>query len=643
MKKQNVTKKALLTSVLSLLICVSMLIGTTYAWFTDSVTVAVNKIQAGTLDLQLLMHNGTEYVDISQSDAPIFGIGSIAQNNNAETLWEPGKTQVAYLAIKNNGTLALKYKVALEVVNKANDLYKVMQYAIIPDAEYQEVGSWAGNGENVAEGKQIVAENVSMAPNATHYFALSIHMSETAGNQYQDGQVDFDLNILATQLEAEFDSFNNTYDKDASYPLGKNAQASEEYTMEEDGIDFKATVNIPKEAPEGEYTLKLSSPQEIEISHDKGIASMKVDIKLMRNAEGVIEEVSNSGIAYPVTIQLPHPFVEMQEIYHNGEKLESFTYDKEAHTVSFTTTHFSPFELKYKDFVDPSAELKYTAIDMKNDKYIIEKGIFVDKNPALFDETLDDENSKYIAVDFVKDGIKHYVVSERASTILVGDADDGGSSYPFENTNCPEVVWIANNALQSAGVAKLNKFEHGTLLILPGTYKETARLEPTTNMDIIGLGNREEVKLIKQKVANKSSSHLHLINCNGAVTREEHICVSIRNLNLDATAKNGTPAMMENAAVQAIRLTKVKCYDLVVKGGTVFYINGKYDARGTYMYVQDTEVVNSLDIEPQGVSAPYNFYYHNLTAKGAPFVEKEQVDAAPIVNKKMDPSDWIWD
>ncbi len=107
MTKQKSTKRALLLSALSLLMCVSMLIGSTFAWFTDSVTSAGNKIQAGTLDIQLLMHDGSDYADISESGKPIFGPGSVAQDVNAETLWEPGKTQVAYLAIKNNGNLDL--------------------------------------------------------------------------------------------------------------------------------------------------------------------------------------------------------------------------------------------------------------------------------------------------------------------------------------------------------------------------------------------------------------------------------------------------------------------------------------------------------------------------------------------------------
>ena len=58
MANKNATKHALLTSALAVFMCIAMLVGTTFAWFTDSASTAVNKIQAGTLDIKLLDENG---------------------------------------------------------------------------------------------------------------------------------------------------------------------------------------------------------------------------------------------------------------------------------------------------------------------------------------------------------------------------------------------------------------------------------------------------------------------------------------------------------------------------------------------------------------------------------------------------------
>ena len=228
---KKATKRALLTSVMALVMCVVMLVGTTFAWFTDTASTAVNKIQAGNLDVELLMYKkitdeSYDYVNISKDKNPIFGsdTSAVAQNNNLDTLWEPGKTQVAYLAIENKGNLALKYKVALNVTNPVDgkDLYKVMQYAIVPDAKNDngKVTGWtASDGKTVDVGQQPVSGEVSLAVGATHYFALLVHMDELAGNNYQNGKVDFDLTVYATQDTVEFDSFGKDYDENATYPV----------------------------------------------------------------------------------------------------------------------------------------------------------------------------------------------------------------------------------------------------------------------------------------------------------------------------------------------------------------------------------------------------------------------------------------
>ena len=137
MTNNKSTKRALFASAMALLLCFSMLLGTTYAWFTDSVTSVGNKIVAGTLDVDLYIWNSAaESVEITEDSAPIFGEGAVAQDKNSATLWEPGKTQVAYLSIKNNGNLDLKYQVAIEAYGETNGLLDVLSYSIANDAKY---------------------------------------------------------------------------------------------------------------------------------------------------------------------------------------------------------------------------------------------------------------------------------------------------------------------------------------------------------------------------------------------------------------------------------------------------------------------------------------------------------------------------
>ena len=108
MNNTKTTKRALLSSVMAMLICITMLIGTTFAWFTDSASMAVNKIQAGTLEVQLLDAQGHSL------EGQTLAWQKAAGHESDEVLWEPGCTyKLQPITIKNTGNLALKYKIVI--------------------------------------------------------------------------------------------------------------------------------------------------------------------------------------------------------------------------------------------------------------------------------------------------------------------------------------------------------------------------------------------------------------------------------------------------------------------------------------------------------------------------------------------------
>ena len=236
------TLRALLSSGLALVICVSMLIGTTFAWFTDSATSANNKIQAGTLDIELY-----EWTDentsssLNETSDPVFG---------DDILWEPGMTQTVYFSIKNAGTLDLKYRVTLDVkIDNPNTNYPltdVMSYVISPDAKFGDLQAWPGNGERVVKGYNATqAEATPLYYNENteegdeHFFALSIHMDEEAGNGYMGESITFDIKLDAAQLASEVDGFGSPeYDKDAGY-LTPVASYIDLFTAIENGDDVE--------------------------------------------------------------------------------------------------------------------------------------------------------------------------------------------------------------------------------------------------------------------------------------------------------------------------------------------------------------------------------------------------------------------
>ena len=197
MKKFS-SKQALLLSVLSMVLCVSMLIGSTFAWFTDSATANVNTIQSGNLDVELVGEDGE----------PLEGaLKWKAQDNRETILWEPGceyKTQG--FRIKNNGNLALKYTIALNGVVGDARLLEVINFSVV-DANGTEIAL------NTFEGK---LENANQASDVLY---LKGKMSEAADNNYMKQELSgITIVIYATQLNHEYDSNGKDYDEGAANP-----------------------------------------------------------------------------------------------------------------------------------------------------------------------------------------------------------------------------------------------------------------------------------------------------------------------------------------------------------------------------------------------------------------------------------------
>jgi len=124
MKRKNATRHALFTSIISLLLCVSMLVGTTFAWFTDSVESGYNTIAAGNLDVEL------NHADKGTSGT-LQPVSSSTVLFDDVTLWEPGAALYETLQVMNAGTLALKYNLNLNVLKESVvDGYKLSDFGV---------------------------------------------------------------------------------------------------------------------------------------------------------------------------------------------------------------------------------------------------------------------------------------------------------------------------------------------------------------------------------------------------------------------------------------------------------------------------------------------------------------------------------
>ena len=259
MTNRKSTKRALLGSVVAMVLCLAMLVGATFAWFTDTASTGVNKIQAGNLDVAL------EYSTDFKTWNKVTDTTKLFEDS---TVWEPGRTEVVYLRVKNAGTLALKYAVGMYNINEgrgknvAGEYYYLSNYvklgAVETTAAYadREAAINAVNAEartlKSIGSSAIIGEDqmVMLAPEAdAKTYALVLYMPTEVGNEanpknndpYWASKFSFGISVNATQAEYENDSYDNTYDHDApelfsaesfsygTHEITKNIQANGRY------------------------------------------------------------------------------------------------------------------------------------------------------------------------------------------------------------------------------------------------------------------------------------------------------------------------------------------------------------------------------------------------------------------------------
>ena len=212
MNNKKATKRALLTSVMALVMCVVMLVGTTFAWFTDTASTGVNKIVAGNLKVDIVGATTGNHID---------SLSFQNKDNSSSILWEPGVTfHTEGFRIKNAGNLALKWKIAINkdsastgVVEGSNGKQGMNLLDVI---DFSVVSSKAKDAEAVKI-DEFVGHTAANTVDSTTYYIKGT-MQTSAGNDYQNLTLDgITITVYATQDTVENDSFNDQYDKDATY------------------------------------------------------------------------------------------------------------------------------------------------------------------------------------------------------------------------------------------------------------------------------------------------------------------------------------------------------------------------------------------------------------------------------------------
>ena len=387
------TKRALISSTLAILMCVAMLIGTTFAWFTDTASTAVNKIHAGTLDVDIIDLQGNSL------DGKALKWQKASGAENEDVLWEPGCTYyLTPFQIQNKGSLALKYKMVINGVSGDSKLLEALEFGFY----YFAVGFGEERSlDELIEGGKL--DNVAEHPGlCTAPIYIVAHMKEEAGNEYKGLSIDgIGITVYATQNTYENDSFGNTYDANATYypvidlaglkdAIKNGGNVAVDADVEVSSVDTVAQRTIISKPTTLQLNKKITSPYEMGNNNTNFTALLvAADTTINAGEDGGID---TQGGAYGINVLSGANLVINGGTYYGG----GTAVQVQKGTVTINGGHFA---------VEPFSDARYgynfllNCIDSayKNGtaKIIVMGGTFVNFNPA--DCQAEGEHTNFVA------------------------------------------------------------------------------------------------------------------------------------------------------------------------------------------------------------------------------------------------------
>ena len=442
MTNRKSTKRALLGSVMAMVLCLAMLVGATFAWFTDTASTGVNKIQAGKLDVALEMKDAAGQW-VSAEGKTLNWVKAAA---GEQVLWEPGCTYtLPELRVVNNGNLALKYKVVITGINGSAKLNEAIEWTI---------------GDVAMGAEQHLAAGESNA------FTIKGHMKESAGNEYMNESIDgIAITVVATQDTVESDSFDKDYDAGAEYPVVAvaNVNTNGDTVLKDKEEDHTIQVTVPAGAlDEGVQSLKLevvksATPAGVQVASTESSQSYEVT---MRDQNG--NAVSTNGTLMTVEMNVGKNRTALK-LYHDGEKMtndigtltdaaDHYVYDAATGYVTMKVSHFSPFTAVFaRDYwTDHAANGYATPVDTADKVVTVSSA----EELALFAKEVTDDGKNYsgYTLDLANDvDLGEYLWKpingyKRLSGIVVN-----GNGHTIRNMKVRGYTNSSDNSLYGAG------------------------------------------------------------------------------------------------------------------------------------------------------------------------------------------------
>lgn len=576
MKKTN-TKRALGMSLISLLACGLMFAGTTYAWFTDTVEVNDNKIQTGTLKVDLEILEGSSWNSLRGSTEAVF----------ADGLWEPGYTDFAVLKVENEGDLAVKWnlkavKVGADSKNVAGviDVYvmesdsEIAAPTSIKEAGYVKVGTLA---QVLAKETLLEGTFDAKSKGAAKYLGIMLHMQEEAGNEYQGADdVSFDLSLNAYQLTQEEDAFGNpNYDVNAYFD-GKPA----------DSFQDDVSDNVLEIATPAELALFANTVNKDGVSYAGKTIKLVNDINLSNQPWTPVGQTGGNGVA----------------TYFQG------TFDGNGHTISNLSITAQSEGQHYATglfgFVDAgSADILNLTID----------------NATVSGHHWVGTIAGYLTGSVVNCTVKNSTISSTYAN-SEADGDKAGALVGYYNQGTEITGNVVDNC-EVSGVRDIGGLVGYSNLELSGnTVKNSTITSTTTNAGQVAgeiVGKRTEAKDVNNVKENNTLNHLRVARITSDAEFKDALALNYEkitlNLEKDVTLNVGNPYDLGGADTK----------EIVINGnGHTILLSSTYMSTLDMTNREGKLIINDATLNSTRASGTWDVYDFNFSCS----VELNNVD-----------------
>ena len=359
--KKKTTKRALISSVISFVLCFAMLLGTTFAWFSDSVSSANNIITAGNLDVELYYQNDetTDWTKVDENT-------NIFKKN---TLWEPGHAEVVEFKVVNEGSLALKYQLAVNIAREIGSvnvngegfmLSQFIKFAVIEGnntyaTREAAIAAAEANGATLIN-EAFESEITKLDPKVddttaedvyTDVVTMVVYMPTTVGNDanYANGKpvptIELGVNLFATQAVAEEDSFGSDYDQGAPIVMAPMARPENPTTAVNlkgaEDVMILLSPELIEALPAGVTEIGMAVSEPVIDEAAKTIKFAEIELVDQKG-----DEIDLAALDTTITVTLPaqdiFPVGETVMLYHDGEYVATAVVNSDK-TISYEVAH----------------------------------------------------------------------------------------------------------------------------------------------------------------------------------------------------------------------------------------------------------------------------------------------------------------